>query len=108
MNKLRGDIGFYGRGAIEGPGEELTPPTPSAEILIQRSFHPKESQDPTLRRQKLQRHFPERPILYDSVMRLPGMDLPLGTIWCIGRNYAEHAREMGVVPPASPTLFPKH
>ncbi|OGR96707.1 MAG: hypothetical protein A2V88_01650 [Elusimicrobia bacterium RBG_16_66_12] len=40
-------------------------------------------------------------------MRLPGMDLPLGTIWCIGSNYAEHAREMGVVPPASPTVFLK-
>ena len=46
-------------------------------------------------------------ILYDSAMILPGMDLPLGTIWCIGSNYADHAKEMGVVPPATPTVFLK-
>jgi 2-keto-4-pentenoate hydratase/2-oxohepta-3-ene-1,7-dioic acid hydratase in catechol pathway len=30
-----------------------------------------------------------------------------GTLVCVGRNYAEHAREMGSAPPAEPLLFLK-
>ena len=40
-------------------------------------------------------------------MKLPGLDLPLGTIWCVGRNYAEHARELGNAAPAAPVIFTK-
>jgi 5-carboxymethyl-2-hydroxymuconate isomerase len=34
-------------------------------------------------------------------------DVPVGKIVCIGRNYAEHARELGNVVPDSPILFMK-
>jgi len=40
-------------------------------------------------------------------MNLPGLDVPLGTIWCVGRNYAEHARELGSPIPAAPVIFLK-
>jgi 2-keto-4-pentenoate hydratase/2-oxohepta-3-ene-1,7-dioic acid hydratase in catechol pathway len=40
-------------------------------------------------------------------MILPGLDLPLGTIWCVGRNYAEHAKELGNAVPAAPVVFLK-
>ena len=40
-------------------------------------------------------------------MMLPGLDLPLGTIWCVGRNYAEHARELGNAVPEEPVVFLK-
>jgi 2-keto-4-pentenoate hydratase/2-oxohepta-3-ene-1,7-dioic acid hydratase in catechol pathway len=40
-------------------------------------------------------------------MILPGLDLPLGTIWCVGRNYAEHAAEMGAPVPETPVIFTK-
>jgi 2-keto-4-pentenoate hydratase/2-oxohepta-3-ene-1,7-dioic acid hydratase in catechol pathway len=40
-------------------------------------------------------------------MNLPGLDVPLGTIWCVGRNYAEHAKELGNAVPASPVIFLK-
>jgi 2-keto-4-pentenoate hydratase/2-oxohepta-3-ene-1,7-dioic acid hydratase in catechol pathway len=40
-------------------------------------------------------------------MMLPGLDAPLGTIWCVGRNYAEHARELGNAVPAEPVIFLK-
>lgn len=44
-----------------------------------------------------------------------GRELPVGKIVCVGRNYAEHAREMGVAPPdrsstgcpSEPVLFLK-
>lgn len=36
-----------------------------------------------------------------------GRTLPVGTFYCIGRNYAEHAREMGAVVPDSPLVFIK-
>ena len=38
---------------------------------------------------------------------LPGLSRPVGTIWCIGRNYAEHAKELGNEIPASPVVFLK-
>jgi 2-keto-4-pentenoate hydratase/2-oxohepta-3-ene-1,7-dioic acid hydratase in catechol pathway len=40
-------------------------------------------------------------------MILPGLDLPLGTIWCVGRNYAEHAKELGDAVPSAPMIFLK-
>jgi 2-keto-4-pentenoate hydratase/2-oxohepta-3-ene-1,7-dioic acid hydratase in catechol pathway len=40
-------------------------------------------------------------------MDIPGLDAPLGTIWCVGRNYAEHAKELGNAVPASPVIFLK-
>ena len=35
------------------------------------------------------------------------MDLPVGKIVCVGRNYADHARELGNEVPDSPLLFMK-
>lgn len=40
-------------------------------------------------------------------MILPGLSRPVGTIWCIGRNYAEHAGELGNEVPSSPVVFLK-
>jgi 2-keto-4-pentenoate hydratase/2-oxohepta-3-ene-1,7-dioic acid hydratase in catechol pathway len=40
-------------------------------------------------------------------MILPGLSRPVGTIWCIGRNYAEHAKELGNEVPKSPVVFLK-
>ncbi|UPT74509.1 MAG: fumarylacetoacetate hydrolase family protein [Elusimicrobiota bacterium] len=40
-------------------------------------------------------------------MILPGLSRPAGTIWCIGRNYAEHAKELGNEAPSSPVVFLK-
>ena len=40
-------------------------------------------------------------------MILPGLSRPVGTIWCIGRNYAEHAKELGNDIPAAPVVFLK-
>jgi 2-keto-4-pentenoate hydratase/2-oxohepta-3-ene-1,7-dioic acid hydratase in catechol pathway len=40
-------------------------------------------------------------------MELPGLDAPLGTIWCVGRNYAEHAKELGNALPSAPVIFLK-
>ena len=36
-----------------------------------------------------------------------GQKLPVGTMYCIGRNYADHAKEMGGSVPASPIVFIK-
>lgn len=35
------------------------------------------------------------------------IDLPLGKALCVGRNYADHARELGNAVPAEPLLFMK-
>lgn len=40
-------------------------------------------------------------------MILPGLSRPVGAIWCIGRNYAEHAKELGSEIPAAPVVFLK-
>lgn len=40
-------------------------------------------------------------------MILPGLSRPVGAIWCIGRNYAEHAKELGNEAPTSPIVFLK-
>ena len=34
-------------------------------------------------------------------------EFPIGKILCIGRNYAEHIRELGNEPPAAPVIFMK-
>lgn len=36
---------------------------------------------------------------------LGGGVFPVRTVWCVGRNYAEHAREMGVDPARSAPVF---
>ncbi|MEE4638677.1 MAG: fumarylacetoacetate hydrolase family protein [Wenzhouxiangella sp.] len=36
---------------------------------------------------------------------LGGGAFPVRTVWCLGRNYAEHAREMGVDPDRSAPVF---
>lgn len=38
---------------------------------------------------------------------LSGQTTPLGTIYCIGRNYADHAREMHAELPSEPVVFLK-
>lgn len=40
-------------------------------------------------------------------MIIAGLSRPVGTIWCIGRNYAEHAKELGNEVPAEPVIFLK-
>lgn len=40
-------------------------------------------------------------------MILPGLSTPVRTIYCIGRNYAEHARELGNDIPREPVVFLK-
>jgi 2-keto-4-pentenoate hydratase/2-oxohepta-3-ene-1,7-dioic acid hydratase in catechol pathway len=40
-------------------------------------------------------------------MELPGLDVPLGTIWCVGRNYVGHAKELGNAVPSAPVIFLK-
>lgn len=40
-------------------------------------------------------------------MILEGLSRPVGTIWCIGRNYAEHAKELGNEVPKAPVVFLK-
>ncbi len=40
-------------------------------------------------------------------LRIPGLGLPVNTIFCIGRNYADHAKEMGHLPPKEPMIFLK-
>ena len=38
---------------------------------------------------------------------IPGLNLTIGNIYCIGRNYAEHAEELGNKVPDSPMVFLK-
>lgn len=42
-----------------------------------------------------------------SDKKLPGLNQQLGTIYCIGRNYAEHAKELNNPVPSSPLIFLK-
>ncbi|MEP1150861.1 MAG: fumarylacetoacetate hydrolase family protein [Balneola sp.] len=39
--------------------------------------------------------------------KLPGLNHQLGTIYCIGRNYTEHAKELNNPVPSSPLIFLK-
>ena len=36
-----------------------------------------------------------------------GSTIPVGTFYCIGRNYSAHAKEMGAEVPTSPLVFLK-
>lgn len=38
---------------------------------------------------------------------IPGLNLPIKTVYCIGRNYAEHAKELNNPIPSSPIVFLK-
>ena len=38
---------------------------------------------------------------------IPGLDLPVRNIYCIGRNYADHAKELGNKVPTEPIVFMK-
>ncbi len=38
---------------------------------------------------------------------IPGLDLPIRTIYCIGRNYIEHAKELNNSIPSEPLVFLK-
>ncbi len=38
---------------------------------------------------------------------VPGLDVPVRTIYCVGRNYALHAKELGNAVPSEPLLFLK-
>lgn len=38
---------------------------------------------------------------------IPGLDLPIRNIYCIGRNFADHAKEMNASTPSSPIVFLK-
>jgi len=38
---------------------------------------------------------------------IPGINIPVRTIFCIGRNYAKHAAEMGAEVPKTPVVFLK-
>ena len=42
-----------------------------------------------------------------SAAKLVGLDLSPRTVFCIGRNYAEHARELGNAVPSEPVVFLK-
>lgn len=44
---------------------------------------------------------------HQQMEQLPGLGLLVGSLWCIGRNYAEHARELGNAVPQAPVVFLK-
>ena len=50
-----------------------------------------------------------RVFLYLLVMKkiIPGLNIPVNSIFCIGRNYANHAKEMNAPLPESPMVFIK-
>lgn len=39
--------------------------------------------------------------------KIPGLDTPIHSIFCIGKNYAKHAKELGSEPPSAPIVFLK-
>ena len=39
--------------------------------------------------------------------KIPGLELSVQNIFCIGRNYAEHAKELGNAVPSEPVVFLK-
>ena len=45
--------------------------------------------------------------VYPSFINSEGYEIAVGTFYCIGRNYAAHAREMGAEVPTSPLVFLK-
>ena len=40
-------------------------------------------------------------------VKLDGQNIPIGKIVCIGRNYAEHIKELGNQTPDKPVIFIK-
>ena len=40
-------------------------------------------------------------------IKLDGQNIPIGKIVCIGRNYAEHIKELGNQTPDKPVIFIK-
>lgn len=42
-----------------------------------------------------------------KTLTIPNLGLPIGTIYCIGRNYVEHAQELGNAVPKQPIVFLK-
>jgi len=40
-------------------------------------------------------------------LTIPGLNLPIKTIYCIGRNYTDHAKELNNPVPSSPIVFLK-
>ena len=49
---------------------------------------------------------PHWPVL-NEINDIHGHALPAGTIYCIGRNYADHAKEMNAAIPSEPMVFTK-
>ncbi|MEO0931138.1 MAG: fumarylacetoacetate hydrolase family protein, partial [Pseudomonadota bacterium] len=47
--------------------------------------------------------FPARPV--PTVLIESGLAFPVARIFCVGRNYAAHAREMGSDPDREPPFF---
>ena len=43
----------------------------------------------------------------EQFIHTDGTIIPVGVIYCIGRNYAEHAKEMGGELPTEPVVFIK-
>lgn len=44
---------------------------------------------------------------HENTQPWPGLDWPIRRIFCIGRNYAAHARELGNAVPTQPVVFMK-
>ena len=45
--------------------------------------------------------------MHEAKIKSSNQEIPIGKIVCIGRNYAEHAKELGNEVPAKPVLFLK-
>jgi len=45
--------------------------------------------------------------MHDLVVRQTHVTHPIGTIYCLGRNYGKHIREMGATAPTRPVIFMK-
>ncbi len=43
----------------------------------------------------------------EKTLLIPHLDIPVRTIFCIGRNYSEHAKELGNAVPEEPIVFLK-
>ncbi len=43
----------------------------------------------------------------ENTLLIPRLDIPIKTIFCIGRNYSEHAKELGNAIPQEPIVFLK-
>ena len=46
-----------------------------------------------------------RPLDWPALPVVGGEPWPVRRIWCVGRNYAAHAREMGADPDREPPFF---